>query len=67
MSGKDAEYEDRIESEAALSFHITDDMLVCKDCVFKDLKGRSGVCEIYQDMKPVRVLNGGDCVAKTTV
>lgn len=44
---------------------ITQDMLVCKDCIFRyDEKihaGNVSKCEIYPDVKPVKIINEGSC------
>ena len=59
----DDEYQKRIESEARLGFHLTNEMLDCKDCMFR-IRDKSAICEVYEDLKPVEVLNGGECVVK---
>lgn len=35
--------------------------MVCRDCVFR--KEASGICYVYEDHKPLRVLDGGPCEA----
>lgn len=60
------EYEDRIESEAELGFQLTDDMLDCHDCIFRDYSRRASVCDVYTELKPEHVLNGGECEVKQT-
>lgn len=60
----DKEYDERIESEARLGMHVTNDMLTCQDCLFKDVNDKSGVCDVYEDVKPMEVLNGGNCSVK---
>lgn len=57
------DYEKRVESEAKLGFHVTNSMLDCADCMFK-IVNVSGVCEVYEDVKPMEVLNGGECSVK---
>lgn len=58
------DYEKRIESEQQCMKRITNDDLVCKDCIYKfddSVKlGNTSVCDIY-DVKPVKVLLGGVC------
>lgn len=42
--------------------HFTkNDELVCKDCVFR--KDPAGVCYVFEDHKPLKVLEGGECEA----
>lgn len=60
------EYADRIESEAKLGFQLTDDMLDCHDCLFRDERGRASRCDVYEAVKPTRVLNGEACEVKQT-
>ncbi len=60
------EYADRVESEAKLGFQLTDDMLDCHDCVFKDDQGRASMCDVYEAAKPIHVLNGEPCEVKQT-
>lgn len=54
----------RIESEAKCTRRITNDDLVCKDCVSRyddHIKmGNTSVCKKY-DEKPNQVLSGGSC------
>ena len=58
------DYEKRIESEQRCMKRITNNDLVCKDCIYKfddSMKfGNTSVCEVY-DVKPGKVLLGGDC------
>ena len=58
------DYEKRIESEQQCMKRITNNDLVCKDCIYKfddSMKfGNTSVCEVY-DVKPGKVLLGGDC------
>lgn len=60
-----ATLEDRIESESRAVVGITNDDLVCKDCVlrFPDAikLGNVSKCEAYPVRKPVGVLLGGKC------
>ena len=57
----DKNYQDRIESEARAAKQITNDDLVCKDCIFKDHpKKKTVMCLIY-NRKPNEVLLGGEC------
>jgi hypothetical protein len=60
------EYADRIESEAELGFQLTDDMLDCHDCLFRDERGRASTCDVYEVVKPAYVLNGEPCEVKRT-
>lgn len=60
------EYADRIESEAELGFQLTDDMLDCHDCLFRDERGRASMCDVYEVVKPAHVLNGDSCEVKRT-
>ena len=58
------DYKKRIESEQQCMKRITNNDLVCKDCIYKfddSMKlGNTSVCEVY-DVKPGKVLLGGDC------
>ncbi len=44
---------------------ITNNNLMCKDCLYryddKDMPCNVSSCEVYQNMKPVTVLDGGNC------
>lgn len=55
----------RVESEAQASFAITNNSLVCKNCLlrFDDAvaKGNVSRCEVYPVCKPMVVLGGGGC------
>lgn len=57
-------YEKRIESEQSCMKRITNDDLVCNDCIHKfddSVKlGNTSVCEVYE-AKPAKVLLGGEC------
>ena len=56
--------EKRIESEQSCMKRITNDDLVCKDCIHKlddSVKlGNTSACEVYE-LKPGKVLLGGEC------
>lgn len=51
-----------IDDEAKSARHVTNDDLVCNDCLlaFEDV---SGSCAVYP-IKPANVLNGGECKEK---
>lgn len=56
---------DRVESEERAVIGIHNDTLVCKDCLLRyddSVKlGNMSKCEAYPDMKPMAVINGGEC------
>lgn len=56
---------DRVESEARAIVRITNDDLICKDCIFRYLDdvvfGNTSKCEQYPVKKPNQVLLGGKC------
>lgn len=59
---------DRIESEARAGIPITNERLVCKDCLFRrddsEIPANTGICDVYPeypDFKPNEVIKGGDC------
>ena len=58
------DFEKRIESEQMCMKRITNNDLVCKDCIFKfddSIRlGNTSICEAYP-VKPSKVLLGGDC------
>lgn len=58
------DYENRIKSEQAAMRRITNNDLVCKDCLYRyddTVKlGNTSVCEMYNP-KPNEVLLGEDC------
>lgn len=58
------ELKKRIISEQQCASRITNDNLVCQDCIYRyddSVKfGNTSVCEIY-DIKPNKVLKGGIC------
>lgn len=65
MSKSDVEkFKDRIESEARAACRITNNDLVCKDCLYamddKEIYGNTYRCRCYS-MKPNSVLRGGSC------
>ena len=57
----------RIQSEAKAVRRITNDDLVCKDCVLRYpdavIFGNVSKCEQYPESKPNEVLLGGKCDA----
>jgi len=57
-------FEDRIRSEQTLT-RITNDDLVCKDCLVRYaddvIYGNTSRCETYPVCKPYEVLLGGKC------
>jgi hypothetical protein len=54
-----------IESQARAARPITNDELVCKDCIYRGGKNMpTGHCDVYRKdvtRKPNKVLLGGDC------
>lgn len=63
-----AEFKDRIESEARAARPIRNSDLVCKNCIFKiddsEIPGNTSKCEVYKS-KPNKVLNGENCFYHT--
>lgn len=57
--------EKRIQSESKATIGITNQDLVCRDCVqrYDDgfIFGNVSKCEFYPVCKPIEVLNGGKC------
>ncbi len=59
--------EDRIESESRSVIRITNDRLVCRDCIYKlddSVVGRNtSLCKVFirSPGKPIGVLLGEDC------
>lgn len=57
--------EDRIKSEARAICRISNDDLVCRDCVQRMddgfIFGNTSRCEAYPVCKPIKVLQGGEC------
>ena len=62
---KQEDLKKRVVSEQQCMKRITNDDLVCKDCAFKydDVikLGNTSICEKF-DVKPAKVLLGGDCI-----
>lgn len=58
------EFEERIKSESRATRQVTNDILVCKDCVYKfddtRIMGNTSRCMKY-GLKPNKVLIGGKC------
>lgn len=56
---------EKLRSEQQAEVRITNDNLVCKDCVqrFDDgiIYGNTSKCEFYPECKPTKVLLGGEC------
>lgn len=58
---------ERIASEARACMRITNNMLVCKDCIYKlddsTIFGNTSRCRVYPESlgKPDAVLTGGNC------
>lgn len=54
----------RLLSEQMCMKRITNDDLVCKNCIHKfddsEKYGNTSKCEVY-DLKPAKVLTGGNC------
>ena len=54
-----------IESQAKAASPITNDDLVCKNCIYRGGKNTpTGFCDVYKEgesWKPNKVLLGGDC------
>lgn len=65
-----AEFKERIESEAKAAMPIRNENLVCKDCILKfddsEIPGNTSKCEVY-DSKPNEVLLGEKCMYHTEV
>lgn len=67
--GMDNSFKERIESEGRATSNISNNNLVCKDCIYrfndKYDSRKTSVCEIYPDFpenyKPDKVLGGGKC------
>lgn len=61
--------EKRIESEAKAIRRITNNDLICKDCIYKfdDSKkfGNTSKCQAYK-WKPSSILLGGNCPYRST-
>lgn len=57
--------EKRIQSEAQATVRITNNDLVCKDCLLRlpddVILGNTSKCEAYPVCKPNKVLLGGEC------
>lgn len=58
------DFEKRIESEGYGASYVSNEDLVCADCLFA--LDKSAICEVYDDMKPQEVLNGGECSVKVS-
>lgn len=59
---------DRMESEARAFKRITNNDLVCKDCLYKlddsKILGNTSFCRVYarpDNFKPSKIVGGGDC------
>lgn len=60
-----AEVNERVRSEAEAIVRITNDDLVCKNCVCRyddgTIFGNTSKCEKYPVKKPIQILLGGKC------
>lgn len=55
---------DYIESQSMATHEITNDMLRCKDCAYRNDSMPTALCNIFttmQNRKPNKVLLSGDC------
>lgn len=53
------EFGKRIESEARNTHVVTNDDLVCRDCIYATVDTDS--CELYLERKPNQIYYGGEC------
>ena len=64
MSKKNSLHE-KWEKDPVRFKRITNDDLVCKDCAFRlddsEIYGNTSRCEVFPDIKPGKVINGGKC------
>ena len=65
LKGNESSLEGKWERDSLKFERITNDDLVCKDCLFKmdddKIFGNTSRCEIFQDCKPSEVLYGKSC------
>ena len=58
-------FEDRIKSEQQAITRVSNDTLVCKDCIMRYddavIFGNTSKCEMYPVCKPAEILLGGKC------
>ena len=63
-SKKEKNFEKRIENESLGVRRVTNDSLICKDCIYRlddsEIFGNTSRCEVYDD-KSKEVLLGGRC------
>lgn len=63
MNEKERKY---VESQSMAAFVVTNDMLKCKDCFYRDDEVQTAFCGWFapgDSRKPNQVLLGGDCPA----
>lgn len=64
MADKEKDFEERVESESESTRRVTNDNMVCKDCVYKvdDIVnfGNTSKCLLY-GAKPNKVILGKKC------
>ena len=62
---KDNYFKSKLWSEQFCMRRITNNDLVCKDCLYRyddtEILGNTSRCEMYEECKPNDVIDGGPC------